>query len=832
MLQVTALSSGGESVRAATVADPRTVLTDYLDGRGRLSGGPRTLGTGDVVVRVPADEAVASLQVTGPGIAAPLRVELPPVGTTATPAPVPWPSTTIVQGGPSSSAVDVVFLGDGYTAAELGTYVSDVAAATNHLLAEPPFAALHDRINVHRVDVVSNESGADDECAGIDRDTALDSAYHSTGSDCRALYSSSFEKIADAALSAPAADTVMVLVNSAMYGGSAFVGGTAFAYNRDARDEVVAHEFGHSFGLLGDEYDYGGSGPWPGGDPGYPNSDDIADRASLKWRDWVDPSTPLPTASTSDDLAGAYVGSNYYQSGVYRPTYDSKMRNLNRPYERVNAELLTRQVMAYGPADPTPPSATIMLHPGAGGGPATVDVAAADPETRLLGYQLSNTGDFSDSAMVPVGLGTTFSTSTTWSLPPGANTVWLRARNGAGTDTVTAASLGGTRPDLLVANLQWTPANPVRGNAVTFSATVTNIGSVATPAGTTLEVGFYVDGARVTWSNTSTAALVPGASRTLVANAGTSGPGTWSATDGSHTISAIVDDPNRIVESDEANNSRSASLSVQAGSISGYMRRTDGSGIAGAIVTVVGGPSAYGVTAADGYYTIAGLPAGSYTVRAGMCFTPARTIVVDGAERADFTSSPVEDAKYKCRRVTSQYVEAQNVLALSGDNASRAVALPFTVTLFGTAYNTAYVSTNGFVSFSAAATNAANTAIPNTAAPNAAVYPFWDDLVVDAAASVRTFTSGRTGSRTFVVEWRNVRFASDATKRISFEAWFYEDKRIRFEYHDIDGNALERGRSATIGIENGTGTVATQVERDTVTVGNNEAIVFEAKAPK
>src|SRR4030095_3748145 len=73
---------------------------------------------------------------------------------------------------------------------------------------------------------------------------------------------------------------------------------------------------------------------------------------------------------------------------------------------------------------------------------------------------------------------------------------------------------------------------------------------------------FSVDGTPVNWSDTSTASLAAGASRTVTANGGPGGSSTWTATAGSHTILANVDDINRIAESNEGNNTLSTPLTV------------------------------------------------------------------------------------------------------------------------------------------------------------------------------------------------------------------------------------------------------------------------------
>ena len=57
-------------------------------------------------------------------------------------------------------------------------------------------------------------------------------------------------------------------------------------------------------------------------------------------------------------------------------------------------------------------------------------------------------------------------------------------------------------------------------------------------------------------------------------------------------------------------------------------------------------------------------------------------------------------------------------------------------------------------------------AIPSTggeAAANLAVYPFWEDFIVDGSASVRTATTGTAPNRKFIVEWRNIVFYRDPT---------------------------------------------------------------------
>lgn len=128
-------------------------------------------------------------------------------------------------------------------------------------------------------------------------------------------------------------------------------------------------------------------------------------------------------------------------------------------------------------------------------------------------------------------------------------------------DSLTVAATA-TPADLIVTSVTWSPASPQTGNAMAFTATIKNQGGTATPA-IKHGVNFTVDGVQVAWSDNDTSSLAPGASVTLTANGGPAGA-TWTATAGSHTVQAYVDDQNLIAETNENNNTLSATLTVAA----------------------------------------------------------------------------------------------------------------------------------------------------------------------------------------------------------------------------------------------------------------------------
>ena len=133
------------------------------------------------------------------------------------------------------------------------------------------------------------------------------------------------------------------------------------------------------------------------------------------------------------------------------------------------------------------------------------------------------------------------------------------------TPTSSPAPTPSGKPDLVVTEISWTPANPTPGSPVTLSATIKNQGDAPTPAGTKHGVIFtFDDGAAGpgVWSDTHTGAIAAGASVTLTANGGSAGAA-WKAVEGTHTVKANVDDVNRIAESNEANNILSKEIAVE-----------------------------------------------------------------------------------------------------------------------------------------------------------------------------------------------------------------------------------------------------------------------------
>jgi len=219
----------------------------------------------------------------------------------------------------------------------------------------------------------------------------------------------------------------------------------------------------------------------------------------------------------------------------------------------------------------TVPAAPTGLAATAGNAQASLSWAGSSGATSYNLYRGTSPGG---ESATPVKTGMTGSPVTDTGLTNGTAYYYkVAAVNASGTSsmsneaTVTPTTGGITGIDLIVTSVTLSPASPNTGDHVVFSAVVKNQGNTATPAGTIIGVQFAVDGTTspLNWSDTDTASLAAGASVTLTANNGTNGVNYWTATSGSHSVQAWVDDVNRIAEANENNNKTSQAFTVGSG---------------------------------------------------------------------------------------------------------------------------------------------------------------------------------------------------------------------------------------------------------------------------
>ncbi|MDY7085975.1 MAG: discoidin domain-containing protein [Actinomycetota bacterium] len=157
----------------------------------------------------------------------------------------------------------------------------------------------------------------------------------------------------------------------------------------------------------------------------------------------------------------------------------------------------------------------------------------------------------------PASYGFNPATGNTVTIPVNATTADVRlsftANTGAPSGQVAELQVIGTpapNPDLTVTGTTVSPAAPVETDTITLSATVRNAGGLASPAS---NVSFYLGTTKVGTANV--AALAAGASATVSAGIGARDAGSYS-------VVAKVDEAGTVIESNEANNSFTSSLTV------------------------------------------------------------------------------------------------------------------------------------------------------------------------------------------------------------------------------------------------------------------------------
>ena len=201
------------------------------------------------------------------------------------------------QSGDPAQKLDLLILGDGYTAAERGKFERDARRLVAVLLATSPFKERERDINVWGLCPAATQSGVSRPSQHIYRRSPVGATFDAFDSE---RYVLTFEnrRFRDIAANAPY-EVVEILVNSATYGG----GGIFGLYSTVAADSVWApyifvHEFGHHIAALADEYYTSDVAYLAAADrvePWEPNVTALLDPAALKWKDLVAPGTPLPT---------------------------------------------------------------------------------------------------------------------------------------------------------------------------------------------------------------------------------------------------------------------------------------------------------------------------------------------------------------------------------------------------------------------------------------------------------------------------------------------------------------------------------------------------------
>jgi len=241
----------------------------------------------------------------------------------------PAPLIPIQKMGDPAKKVDLLLLGDGYTAREIGKFQADARRLIGVLFSTSPFKEHRSDFNVWGLCPPAIQSGISRPSTGIYRDSI--STYDAFGSE-RYILAFDNQRLRKVAQFAPY-EFIEILANGRTYGG----GGIFNLYSTVAVDNAFAnyvfvHEFGHHFAALADEYYTSpvayAPAPAERVEPWEPNATALLDKDKLKWKDLVAADTPLPTPWAKDAFE-AYER----EYGARR----AKIRKENRPESEMEA---------------------------------------------------------------------------------------------------------------------------------------------------------------------------------------------------------------------------------------------------------------------------------------------------------------------------------------------------------------------------------------------------------------------------------------------------------------------------------------------------------------
>jgi hypothetical protein len=212
-------------------------------------------------------------------------------------APAPAPVLNIHVSGEPAHKVDVVILGDGYTAGESDKFEADARRLTEYMFTVDPFRKRAGDFNVRAINPPALKSGSNRPSNGTFRHSPSGTTFDAFRSE---RYILAFDNPGLRSLIQHVPyEFIFILANSETYGGGGIYGLYAtVSVDSDWADYVFVHEFGHHFAALADEY-YTSDTAYEAAEeliePWELNVTAMHDPARLKWAEHVQEGTALPT---------------------------------------------------------------------------------------------------------------------------------------------------------------------------------------------------------------------------------------------------------------------------------------------------------------------------------------------------------------------------------------------------------------------------------------------------------------------------------------------------------------------------------------------------------
>ena len=278
--------------------------------------------------------------------------------------------------GPPAERLNLVILGDGYTAGEQQEFRDDVERNLNVQWSIEPFRSYRHYFNVYRLEIVSQDSGisCDPDDGNVRRNTPLRLNFANTcpapplargitygpaltpGTGCAALNDpgctgsqqhARFLSTYLAPLGVVGQNVQSLAIANTFTDGG--IGGTQATTSGGSPQGplISTHELGHSLGTLSDEYPYSSRDVvrpcYTGGEPGSfhhtirTSTQDMIDTQHKWWR-WIG------EESLSGGVIGLWEGGNTFPCGVRRPSQHSMMRWLGFYFDQIGRENMTYRI--------------------------------------------------------------------------------------------------------------------------------------------------------------------------------------------------------------------------------------------------------------------------------------------------------------------------------------------------------------------------------------------------------------------------------------------------------------------------------------------------------
>ncbi|MEO0043296.1 MAG: hypothetical protein RL329_2744 [Bacteroidota bacterium] len=267
-----------------------------------------------------------------------------------------FPVETVLDNGLASKRIKFVFLSDGYQSSELPNFIIKTSEFKDYILTQTPFKEYQRFFNFYAVKVPSTDSGCKHDSTASDENTSGRQPISAANTYFNSKFDTEYGGVAMhrfvapqntaavldvAASNFPNYNQIFMICNSPYYGGSggSDVSGISTSTAHSSAPDVAAHEIGHSFANLADEYEIDGQGELP-------NRTINTNPNTVKWKNWM-----------GDQGIGIYdIGVGGWQ----RPHQNCKMQHLGAPFCAVCREAIVNSIYQlvtpiydYAPASTT-----------------------------------------------------------------------------------------------------------------------------------------------------------------------------------------------------------------------------------------------------------------------------------------------------------------------------------------------------------------------------------------------------------------------------------------------------------------------------------------------